>query len=247
MDAEGFDKWHAHVSASDAHAELNQRTLGLPASLDSNGLVPWTGIDDVVHELALAAGDLLVDLGCGRGGYGLEIARRTGARLIGIDFSSTAIERAQERATGSDAEFRVGNLTASGLPDHAAAAVVSLDSMQFAEPYAAGLRECRRLLVPGGRVVLSGWEALEREDEGIPPRLRHDIGAELTSAGFEGVTVTDQPAWRAVERQRWAVVLDIDPAGDPGLEALRREATSVVTWLERSRRVLAVGSAPAAS
>ncbi|WP_162146198.1 class I SAM-dependent methyltransferase [Amycolatopsis vancoresmycina] len=41
---------------------------------------------------------VLVNLACGRGGYGLEIARRRGCRVVGIDFSEVAIEQARRRA-----------------------------------------------------------------------------------------------------------------------------------------------------
>lgn len=40
---------------------------------------------------------MLLDLACGRGGYGLTIAARTGARLIGVDFSAEAIRQAAYR------------------------------------------------------------------------------------------------------------------------------------------------------
>ncbi len=45
----------------------------------------------------MSPGDAVLDLACGRGGYGMEIARRTGARLIGIDFSTAALEAARSR------------------------------------------------------------------------------------------------------------------------------------------------------
>jgi tRNA/tmRNA/rRNA uracil-C5-methylase (TrmA/RlmC/RlmD family) len=62
-------------------------------------------------------GGTLVDLACGRGGYGLEIAARTRARLVGVDFSAEAVRQAGEQASrlGREAEFRVGDLAAAGL------------------------------------------------------------------------------------------------------------------------------------
>ena len=54
--------------------------------MDASGLLPWAGVTEVAAALNLAPGQLLVDLGCGRGGYSLEIARQTGARLLGLDF-----------------------------------------------------------------------------------------------------------------------------------------------------------------
>lgn len=131
------------------------RTLALPPALESTSLLPWDGIADVTAALDVRAGDLLIDVACGRGGYGLEIARRTGARLIGIDFSQVAVSRAREKASDG-AEFRVGELTATGLVDGTAAAVMCIDPIQFAEPLRAGLAEAYRVLRPGGRLVVTG-------------------------------------------------------------------------------------------
>src|SRR5277367_5743650 len=95
------------------------RRLGLPPDALA-GIVPAEGIEEIARELRLKAGDVLLDLACGRAGYGLEIADRTGARLIGIDFSAEAVRQAGEQARlrDLDAEFKVGDLTGTGLPDH---------------------------------------------------------------------------------------------------------------------------------
>lgn len=51
-----------------------------------------------------------MDLACGRGEYGLEIAARAGARLMEVDFSGEAVRQAREQARrlGATADFRVG-------------------------------------------------------------------------------------------------------------------------------------------
>lgn len=239
-----FDEWYANLAESPAHQDVAVRTLGLPPELESTSLLSWDGIADVTAALGPAAGDVLVDLACGRGGYGLEVARRTGAKLIGIDFAAVAVERARQRAIGR-ADFRVGDLTASGLDDAAAAAVMCIDAMQFAEPYADGIRECRRILAPGGRLVLTGWQALDLADEAVPARLRRDIAGALRAVGFTDVEVTHMPAWRAAERAHWELAVALDPAGDPALESLRAEGTRTLPWLDRAHRVLARAVAPA--
>ncbi|HZC71066.1 MAG TPA: methyltransferase domain-containing protein [Jatrophihabitans sp.] len=170
----------------------------------------------------------------------LEIARRTGAKLTGVDFSQVAIERARERAAGR-ADFRLGELTATGLPDAFAAAVVCVDAMQFPEPYEAGIAECARILRPGGRLVLTGWEVTDVGGDTVPARLCRDIGAALRAGGFVDVTVTHMPTWLAAERAHWAAAVDLDPAGDLALESMRNEGLRVREWLDRARRVLAIG------
>src|SRR5690242_8718736 len=84
-DAPGFNAWHTDVAKSPACALIVQRALGLPPQVVSNSLLTGDGIAEVEAALQVAPGQILVDLACGRGGYGREVTRRTGARLAGLD------------------------------------------------------------------------------------------------------------------------------------------------------------------
>jgi SAM-dependent methyltransferase len=240
-----FDEWYTGLGSSAIAELVAVRALGLPLGFESTSLLPWAGIAELATALLLGAGDALVDLACGRGSYGLEIARRTGARVIGVDFSVVAIERARENATGA-AQFRVGELGATGLDDATAAAVMCIDAMQFADPYPAGLAESLRILRPDGRLVLSGWQARDLADEAIPTRLRHDIAAELRAAGFVDVAVRDMPAWRTAELAHWQAAVQLGTDGDRGAASLREEGERVLPMLERTARVLATARKPGA-
>jgi len=81
--AKYFDGWYADMAGSAVKDEIMQRHLGLPPHLLSTSLLGWEGIAEVVEALRLSPGDILLDLACGRGGYGLEIAARSRARLVG--------------------------------------------------------------------------------------------------------------------------------------------------------------------
>ena len=191
--AEYFDHWYADMTVSPVKDEIQQRHLGLPPHLLSSSLLGWEGIAEAVTALRLSGGATLVDLACGRGGYGLEIAGRTGARLIGVDFSAEAVRQATEHARrweGVAAEFRVGDLASTGLADGVASGVLCVDAIQFAPEPQAAYQEIRRILAPGGRAALTCWEPREPGDERLPARLRHvDLAAGLTAAGFGEVEV----------------------------------------------------------
>ena len=83
------------MAGSPVKDEIEQRHLGLPPHLLSTSLLTWDGIAEVTAALRLSPGGTLLDLACGRGGYGLEIAARTGARLMGVDFSAEAVRQAR--------------------------------------------------------------------------------------------------------------------------------------------------------
>jgi len=203
----------------------NSRTKP-PATVRRDRQPSWDGIGDVTRALQLAVGSTLLDLACGRGGYGLEVARRTGARLIGVDFSAEALRQAGQQAArlGRDAEFRLGDLTATGLEAGSVSAVLCVDAVQFADPIEAAFAEMRRVLAPGGRAVLTGWEALDPDDGRVPARIRQiSFSTGLAGTGFTAVEVVDRPAWRERERTMWEEAAGLDPGTDPSLQSFHDE------------------------
>ncbi|HEY1318661.1 MAG TPA: class I SAM-dependent methyltransferase [Streptosporangiaceae bacterium] len=245
MDAAAFSAWHADVANSPACALIFQRALGLPPQVVSNSLLTGDGIAEVAAALRVAPGQILVDLACGRGGYGREVARRTGARLAGLDFSAVAVTIAAHGGPRSRARFCVGDFTALGVRDHGADAVMCIDAIQFSDPPLAALRECRRILASGGRLAVTAWEPCGPVPEGVPERLRQmNLARHLLEAGFEQIEVTDKPDWYAAERTLWEAALQADASGDPALASLQEEATQALAAFDVKRRVLATATAP---
>lgn len=245
--AEGFDGWYADMVCSPVKDEIMQRHLGLPPHLLSTSLLSWDGIAEVTNALRLSAGNTLLDLACGRGGYGLEIAARTGARLVGVDFSSEAIRQAAEHAhrLGRSADFRVGDLAATGLDTGSVDAVLCVDAIQFAAQPAAAYRELRRVLASKGRAVLTCWEPLVPGDGRLPERLRTvGLANGLAGAGFDDVKVRERAGWRTLEHTMWQEAAELDPEGDPALQSFHDEGVATLQYFSLLRRVMATATAP---
>jgi hypothetical protein len=162
----------------------------------------------------------VLDLACGREGYGLEIAARTGAR-VGVDFSAEAVRQAREHGQllGRTADFRIGDLASTGLGAGSADAVLCVDHP--VRPAARG----RLLRAVAGACT---WRtcgadllgAIGQDDELLPDRLRRvTLGARLTAAGFSDVEVRDRPGWRARERAMWQQAAALDPGADSALRS----------------------------
>jgi SAM-dependent methyltransferase len=248
-DAGYFDQWYADMGRSALRGQIVGRALNLPPEVDSSSLLPWAGVADVAAALRLAPGRLVVDLACGCGGYGLEVARRTGAKVVGVDFSAVAVAAATRNAgrfgLAGRAGFCLGDLKATGLGPRTADAVMCIDAIQFTDPPLAGLQECRRILVSGGRLAVTCWEPVEPGDERLPARLRRlNLAADLAEVGFEDIEVVDKSGWRGAERAMWEDALRADAAGDPAVRALQQEATRVLGWFDVIRRVCATATAP---
>lgn len=242
-----WDNWYTDKAATPTVGEVMNRHLRLPPDLLA-GVVAAEGIPELTAELRLQPGDTLLDLACGRAGYGLTVARDSGARLTGIDVSAEALAQAREQAARlgiADAGFHVGDLTASGLPDACADAVLCTDAIQFPDDPSAAYREIRRVLKAGGRVALTCWEPIDRDDERLSARLRRvDLAAGLAEAGFTGIEVRERPAWRERERALWEEAVTIDPGSDPALASFYDEGVRSLEKFALIRRVLAVATAP---
>jgi SAM-dependent methyltransferase len=249
-DAAGFDEWHGKIARSARCGQLFGQALGLPAEVDSNSLLPGAGIAEVVEALALSPGQVLADLACGRGGYGMAVARATGASVIGLDFSAVALGAAAASVPrfglAGRARFCLGSFATVGLRDRSVNGVMYIDAIQFGEPPVAALRECRRILAGGGRIAVTAWEPLDPEDERLPERIRQvNLARDLAAVGFERIEVTGKPDWSEMEHALWQAAMETDAAGDPAIETLQGEAKSVLETFDLRRRVLAIATAPA--
>jgi ubiquinone/menaquinone biosynthesis C-methylase UbiE len=201
---------------------------GLPGVVEPFSFVSAALLGHLARELALAPGETLVDLGCGRGGPGLWLAQLTGASLVGVDFSAVAVGQASRRAGSFGLQggprFVVGDLAATGLADAVADAVVSVDALHFAADVPAAGREVLRFLRPRRRLVLTGWQPKTAGEPRLPGRLRVDWAAALGSAGLAEVAVEARPEWHELFTRVYEVALELDAAGDEALAALQGEA-----------------------
>jgi SAM-dependent methyltransferase len=112
----------------------------------------------VVERAAPAAGEHVVDVGCGTGNAALLAAAR-GARVTGVDPALRLLEVAREQAAaqGLEATFVAGEAAALPLPDGAADVVLSVFGVIFAPDASGAAAELARVTAPGGRIVLAAW------------------------------------------------------------------------------------------
>lgn len=166
-----------------------------PEELDTHSYLSWAELRDIAADTRVGAGDLLVDVGCGRGGPGLWVAAQTGASLLGVDIATTALDSARERAgrLGLTASFAEGSFAALPVADGQAAAIMSVDALLFAPDKAAALAELARALRPGGRLVFTTWD-YHAQPVGRPPQVP-DHRPLLQEAGFEVLRYDDTVDW----------------------------------------------------
>jgi SAM-dependent methyltransferase len=240
------DAFRAGAVSSGRRQVYAHAAPGLPAYVEPASFVDPPLLLELLAELALAPGELLVDLACGRGGPGFWLARQAAARLVGIDFSAVAVEQAAARFPS--ARFTVGELIATGLPDAYADGVVCIDAVHFASDPTDACREAYRILKPGRRLVMTNWAPRTPGDPALGRRLRDlDWVRVLTDAGFTHVRVEARADWHALYVAVFeAALAQGDPGNDdPALAALQAEARALLPKANRKDRVLLVGTRPA--
>jgi arsenite methyltransferase len=121
----------------------------------------------VIAALAPVPGERVLDLGCGPGYLAAEIAALVGpgGRVHGIDTSDSmlAIAAARARPPGAaPVELGTGDALAVPLPDGAVDAVVCTQVYEYVDDMPAALAEARRVLAPGGRLVVldTDWDSI---------------------------------------------------------------------------------------
>ncbi|WP_051179687.1 class I SAM-dependent methyltransferase [Nocardia concava] len=100
------------------------------------------------------SGRRILDAGCGSGALFAELRDR-GAKVTGIDASAGMLELARRRL-GSDADLRVADLSNPLLfPDNAFDDVIASLVLHYLKDWGPTLAELRRVLEPGGRLLVS--------------------------------------------------------------------------------------------
>jgi SAM-dependent methyltransferase len=205
----------------------------------------------IANALNLLPSKTVVDLGCGRGGPALWVARETGAQLIGVDFSPAAVVQAATRAAvlglTDQTRFVVGTFDHTGLESHSADAAMSEDALQYAPNKRAALVEAARILRPGARLVFTAFELDPDRAAGLPV-----IGADpaddyrplLEEAGFTIDTYEDVLGWPEPMTRTYQALLNardtlIEEMGAPAATALFMELTVTLQQQPYRRRIRA--------
>jgi len=122
-------------------------------------------------------GDRVLDVGCGLGDSAAQLAalvRPTGS-VLGVDISPRFIDAAREENAGvPNVSFEVMDVQASGFDETFDYVFSRFGTMFFASPVVA-LRNVRRAIVPGGRLVSVVWRRkldnpwMHRAEEVVTP------------------------------------------------------------------------------
>ncbi len=213
----------------------------------------------VVHPCQIRCSEVVLDAGCGIGGTALDLAQSYGCRVKGLTISPVQVEiatrRAVTRGLSSLVTFECADCSRElPISDDSVDIVISIEAACHFPDKARFLKECTRVLKPGGRLAASDWmitDACTRENHlnyiipvcdawrlaGIESRA--SWRALLEGAGFKvhelidfGADVVENA--RIMLRARLELMLETANSGDPeGRMALwmRQYDTLSRAWL----------------
>jgi SAM-dependent methyltransferase len=140
---------------------------------------------------------LILDLGCGEGCMGRRLVRALRRRILGIDFSASALDMAMARRhTGQD--FVLADLHRLPLRRGVASAAFSWDALYLVSDQAKALREIARALKPGAPLIFTAYFPAESAAGN-----RREWSALLRRTGFDLQVWSDRTeAWRQFMRAK---------------------------------------------
>lgn len=110
------------------------------------------------HRYLLAVpyckGKRVLDIASGEG-YGSAMLATVASHVTGVDIDESAIQHAAECYQKDTLEYVHGSATAIPLPDHSVDVLVSFETIEHFMGHDAFISEIRRVLVPGGLVIMS--------------------------------------------------------------------------------------------
>src|SRR4051794_29256566 len=135
-------------------ADYESFAAAYSASNDKNLFNAYYARPEMIRLAGDVAGLEVLDAGCGSGPL-TEALRARGAVVSGFDLSPAMVELARQRL-GGDADVSVADLGEPlPYPDDRFDLVVASLSLHYVEDWASTLAELRRVLRPGGRLVVS--------------------------------------------------------------------------------------------
>jgi len=141
-------------------------------------LYHYPGFRAILAELKLTREDYLLEVGCG-GGVLLRLALESGCRAAAIDHSPEMVRLATEMNTAAIDAGRLniveGNAEKLPFPDGTFTCATMSGVFGFIADPVAALREIRRVLRPGGRIMIMGTDPSMKNTPAAPEPMASRI------------------------------------------------------------------------
>lgn len=144
--------------ANNPFAEFKQNQRAMWSTFAPTALFTTPVAGHLVRFAGVAAGQSVLDVGCGTGVVAVTAAR-AGAKVQGLDLTPALLEEARHNARVARVavEWSEGDAEALPYPDASFDVVLSQFGHMFAPRPEVAIAEMRRVLKPGGRIAFATW------------------------------------------------------------------------------------------
>jgi ubiquinone/menaquinone biosynthesis C-methylase UbiE len=152
-----YDTTYAHA-ADELYAAIRRDAFG--EDIGQNSWLTASEHRSFFEWLALDGGSNVLEIACGAGGPALFMAAETGCRVTGVDLHQAAIDAATAAAAARRLSARAAFLCADArrpLPFEPQSfdVVICIDSINHIYERATALTDWKRVLRPGGRILVT--------------------------------------------------------------------------------------------
>ena len=163
----------AIVSSSDEIRDFfDDMSAGRNKAIQGNPIIAYeqeVRAKNVLEMLAVKPGEVVLDIGCGNA-RDIAMITKSGGRVFGVDISEGMVAAARQEVENmriSGVKLQVGDATSLAFPDASFDKVLCSEVIEHIPDAPLALREMRRVLKPGGQLVLStpnksSWYGQER-------------------------------------------------------------------------------------
>lgn len=120
--------------------------------------------EDLVRRAEMHSGERVLDVACGSSIVGRIAAAGRGAAVYGLDLDANRLQVGLTAARHEGVTLNLCRASAEQLPypDRAFDVVLCQFGLMLFGDAPAALQEMRRILTPGGRLLLSVWDTIDR-------------------------------------------------------------------------------------
>jgi ubiquinone/menaquinone biosynthesis C-methylase UbiE len=133
---------------------------------ETKGKIELEHLHRYLFTNAFTQNRVILDIACGEG-YGSYIMAHNASYVIGVDNSEGTISHARAKYTLNNLAFMVGSCLKIPVNDGKIDVVVSFETIEHHNQHEEMLKEIKRVLKPGGLLIISSPDKYEHSDKTV--------------------------------------------------------------------------------
>ena len=202
LNEDRYKSYYRHSGRSETLEEIWSNAFGnnYPVGLNHFGFLTNTDLKMFISLLTTKQGDVLLDIGCGKGGPGLKIAEEKKLKLFGIDIIPEAIGEAnllkENFNLSYKPKFEVGGFCNIPMPSNSVDSIISIDAFWMVKNKVEALKEIKRVAKSGAQFIFTTWDSVLLDQSLL-----------MTAHGFQVISKVETEQWKMYQMKIYSDIL----------------------------------------